>query len=85
VQRLKASRLIRPEQVGQHGGIHYYKGQGGFMARDNNTYAKRQRETGKKHKAEEKRARRLKRKQDAKSIGDSSDGDRAEQAVMVRP
>jgi hypothetical protein len=42
------------------------------MARDRNTFAKRQRETGKKQKAEEKRARRLKRKEDAKSIGGSS-------------
>jgi hypothetical protein len=32
------------------------------MARDRNTYAKRQRETGKKQKAAEKRARRQKKK-----------------------
>jgi len=37
------------------------------MGKDRNTYAKRQRETGKKQKAEAKRARRLKKKQDAKS------------------
>jgi hypothetical protein len=47
------------------------------MARDKNTYAKRQRETGKKQKAEEKRARRLQRKEGVKSIVSSSDGDRA--------
>jgi hypothetical protein len=47
------------------------------MARDRNTYAKRQRETGKRQKAEEKRARRLKRKEDAKTIPDSSDAHRA--------
>lgn len=45
------------------------------MARDRNTFAKRQRETGKKQKANEKRARRLKRKENAKSTGDSSAGD----------
>jgi hypothetical protein len=33
------------------------------MARDRNTFAKRQRETGKKQKAAEKRARRQKRKE----------------------
>ena len=33
------------------------------MARDRNTFAKRQRETGKKQKAEQKRARRRKRKE----------------------
>jgi hypothetical protein len=33
------------------------------MARDRNTYAKRQRETGKRQKAQEKRARRQKRKE----------------------
>ena len=33
------------------------------MARDKNTFVKRQRETGKKQKAEEKRARRQKRKE----------------------
>ena len=36
------------------------------MARDRNTFAKRQRETGKKLKAADKRARRLKRKEVAK-------------------
>ncbi|MCE5301557.1 MAG: hypothetical protein LLF97_00445 [Planctomycetaceae bacterium] len=46
------------------------------MARDKNTYAKRQRETGKKHKAEEKRARRLKKKENAKTAEDFSGGDR---------
>ena len=43
------------------------------MARDRNTYAKRQRETGKKQKAADKRARRLKRKGDAKGAEDSGD------------
>ena len=33
------------------------------MARDRNTYAKRQRETGKRQKAADKRARRLKKKE----------------------
>jgi hypothetical protein len=47
------------------------------MARDRNTYAKRQRESGKRQKAEEKRARRLKRKEGVKSIEDSNDGGRA--------
>ena len=37
------------------------------MARDGNTYAKRQRETGKKQKAAEKRARRQKKKEYAAS------------------
>ena len=37
------------------------------MAKDRNTYAKRQRETGKKQKAADKLARRLKRKETAKS------------------
>ena len=57
------------------------------MARDRNTYAKRQRETGKKHKAEAKRARRLKRKEDAKGIGGPSDRDRVsgEQEVSGVP
>jgi sRNA-binding protein len=49
---------------------------GGFMARNNNTYAKRQRDLQKKQKMEDKKARRLKRKETAKSAGDSSDGDR---------
>ena len=37
------------------------------MARDRNTYAKRQRESGKKQKAAEKRARRRKKKEYAAS------------------
>ncbi len=41
------------------------------MARDGNTYAKRQRETGKKQKAAEKRARRQKKKEYAASGGDT--------------
>ena len=46
------------------------------MARNTNTYAKRQRDLQKKQKSEDKRARRLKRKENAKSTGDSSDGER---------
>ncbi len=46
------------------------------MARNNNTYAKRQRDLQKKQKTDDKRARRMKRKGVAKSTGDSSDGDR---------
>lgn len=38
---------------------------GKFMARDQNTYAKRQREMEKRRKAEEKRARRRKKKEQA--------------------
>jgi hypothetical protein len=45
------------------------------MSKDRNTYAKRQRETGKRLKAEDKRARRVKRKENATSIGDSNAGD----------
>jgi sRNA-binding protein len=41
------------------------------MARDRNTYAKRQRETGKKQKAAEKRARRQKKKEYATSGPDA--------------
>lgn len=58
------------------------------MTRARNSFAKRQRETGKKQKAEDKRARRVKRKEDAKSSpefgegegegeGEGDDGDRA--------
>ncbi len=50
--------------------------QGEFMARNGNAYAKRQRDLQKKQKAEDKRARRLKRKDNAKSSEGSSDGDR---------
>ena len=45
------------------------------MARDKNTFVKRQRETGKKQKAEEKRARRQKRKEIAANGGDVSNVD----------
>ena len=38
------------------------------MARDRNTFAKRQRETGKKQKAAEKRARRQKKKEQANGV-----------------
>lgn len=46
------------------------------MARNNNTYAKRQRDQQKKQKAEDKRARRLKRKEGVKGAGEPDDGDR---------
>jgi hypothetical protein len=45
------------------------------MARDKNTFVKRQRETGKKQKAEEKRARRQKRKEIAANGGDVGNPD----------
>jgi hypothetical protein len=38
------------------------------MARDRNTFAKRQRETGKKQKAAEKRARRQRKKEQAQGL-----------------
>jgi hypothetical protein len=41
------------------------------MARDRNTFAKRQRETGKKQKAEQKRLRRRKRKELVANGGDA--------------
>ncbi len=46
------------------------------MARDGNTYAKRQRDLQKKQKAEDKKARRLKRKESAKSAEDAGDDNR---------
>jgi hypothetical protein len=45
------------------------------MARDRNTFAKRQREVGKKQKAADKRARRLKRVENAKGAEGSSGDD----------
>ena len=42
------------------------------MAQDRNTYAKRQRESGKKQKAAEKRARRQKRKDGPVTGGDAA-------------
>jgi hypothetical protein len=45
------------------------------MARNNNTYAKRARDLQKKQKSEDKRARRLKRKETAKVVDDPG-GDR---------
>lgn len=51
------------------------------MAQDRNTYAKRQRETQKRQKAEEKRTRRQKRKEFAASGGDVS---REEQPAAVQ-
>jgi hypothetical protein len=46
------------------------------MARDRNTFAKRQRETGKKQKAAEKRARRQKKKEQAQVTFSETSGDR---------
>jgi len=46
------------------------------MARDRNTYAKRQRETGKKQKAEEKRARRRKKTDFAANARDAHNENR---------
>ncbi len=46
------------------------------MARNGNASAKRQRDLQKKQKAEDKKARRLKRKENAKSSGEPSVGDR---------
>jgi hypothetical protein len=45
------------------------------MARDKNTYAKRQRETLKRQKAEAKRERRRKRQEQADNTGNSHIGD----------
>ena len=47
------------------------------MARDGNTYAKRQRDLQKQQKTQDKRARRLKKKENAKRPEDASVGDRA--------
>ncbi|MBN2581394.1 MAG: hypothetical protein JXB10_20600 [Pirellulales bacterium] len=47
------------------------------MARDRNTFAKRQRETGKKQKAAEKRARRQKRKELSSGIKSPSAGEQS--------
>jgi hypothetical protein len=47
------------------------------MARDRNTFAKRQRETGKKQKAAEKRARRQKRKELSNDMKSSPGGESA--------
>ncbi len=50
------------------------------MARDNNTFAKRQREILKKRKAADKRARREKRKEETvRAEGDASDGRTADE------
>jgi len=48
------------------------------MARDRNTFAKRQRETGKKQKAAEKRTRRQKKKELANGTESPNSGDRTE-------
>lgn len=62
------------------------------MARDQNTFAKRQREMEKKRKAEDKRARRRKKKEEDTStpidpaLIESEDSDEAEEAdVSVEP
>ena len=54
---------------------------GGFMARDQNTYAKRWREMDKKRKAEEKRARRQKKKELANQPAEAAEADDAEQTA----
>ena len=46
------------------------------MARDRNTFAKRQRETGKKLKAAEKRARRQKKKEQVQGMFSENSGER---------
>ena len=46
------------------------------MSKDQNTYAKRQREMNKKRKAEDKRARRKKRKEQAQVVLELSAADR---------
>ncbi len=48
------------------------------MARDRNTYAKRQRETQKRQKAEEKRTRRQKRKEFGADAGSASQAEQPE-------
>jgi len=47
------------------------------MARNGNTYAKRQRDLQKKQKTEDKKARRMKRKETAKTTEDSYGGDQS--------
>jgi hypothetical protein len=47
------------------------------MSRNNNTYAKRARDLQKKQKSDDKRARRMKRKEAAKGTDESSVADRA--------
>jgi hypothetical protein len=54
------------------------------MARDRNTFAKRQRETGKKQKAAEKRARRQKRKELSNDMKSSSGGEQPVQEPWPR-
>jgi hypothetical protein len=54
------------------------------MARDKNTFAKRQRETGKKRKAAEKRARRQIRKELSNSMKRSSGGEQSVQEPWHR-
>jgi hypothetical protein len=50
---------------------------GDCVGKDQNTYAKRQREMNKKRKAEDKRARRQKRKEQAHSTGEQDVADRS--------
>ena len=52
------------------------------MARNNNTYAKRARDLQKKQKSEDKRARRVKRKETAKGTDESGVVDRAEESGL---
>jgi hypothetical protein len=53
------------------------------MARDRNTFAKRQRETGKKQKAQEKLARRRKKKDFSGDSGDA--GQESRPAIVQEP
>ncbi len=47
------------------------------MAKNQHTFAKRQREIEKKRKAEEKRAKRLRKKEDPDAVDDAADSDAA--------
>ena len=53
------------------------------MARNQHTFAKRQREMEKKRKADEKRARRRKKKEETDAATDTPDGDEAEVDKVV--
>ena len=55
------------------------------MAKDKNTYAKRQRETLKRQKAEEKRERRKKRNEQPGQADDSQRGDRLDSEPSLEP
>ncbi len=55
------------------------------MAKDKNTYAKRQRETLKRQKAEEKRERRRKRNEQPGATGDAPNDDRLDSEPSLEP